>query len=259
MVGEVPHPELRQPRPDRARPGRRRARLGLGRTRIPGLRRGDRRHLAGALPSPGDRRHPGSGGNAPARLQPLPRGAADPSGQAPHRALVRRSRVLLELRRRGERGGPQGCPQVRARADLLRPRRVRGNPQFVPRTHVRDGGGDRPGEIPARLRAPGARLQARGLQRPARHGARDRQPHGGRHRGMHPGRGRRARRGPGLPARAPQALRSVGHAPHPRRDPDRRRKDRAALGLPALRDRARHHDAREGARQRGADRRHADA
>ena len=43
------------------------------------------------------------------------------------------------------------------------------------------------GEVPPRLRAAAAGLQARAVQRPARGGARDRQQDGGRPRRAHPG------------------------------------------------------------------------
>ena len=93
------------------------------------------------------------------------------------------------------------------------------------------GDGDRPGEVPARLRAAGARLQARALQRPARDGARDRQPHGGASSSSRiQGEGGVHVPDDGLPARAPQALRRVGRAADPRRDPDRRRRGPGGSG-----------------------------
>ena len=50
----------------------------------------------------------------------------------------------------------------------------------------------------------------------------------------------------------PQALRRGRHPAGGGRDPDRHGTHRPALGLRALRDRARHHDPGQGARQRGA-------
>ena len=138
-----------------------------------------------------------------------------------------------------------------------RPLRGHRHPQLVPRAHAGHRQRHRPAEVPARLRAADAGLQARPVQRPARHGARDGQPHRGHPGGADPGRGRRVRPRRRLPGGPAQALRRVRRAAGVRRGPDRRRPHRAAVGLRALGRGARRDDARQGAGQRHPHRRHA--
>ena len=161
---------------------------------VPRLHRRDRGDRARPLAIRGRRRDPRAGGDAPARLEPLPHPAADPPGQAPGRALVRRPRLLLQLGRGGQRGGDQARAEVRQGDARHRPWST-SSPCAARSTAGRSATcRRRPGEVPPRLRAARAGLQARAVQRPARGRARDRQPdrrHPGR---ADPGRGRRQRR-----------------------------------------------------------------
>ena len=202
VVGEVSHAQLR---PDAAGAGARRRRTRCGTATASeylDFTSGIAVTSLGHCHPRGDRRHPGGGGHAAARLQHLPQRAAGPPGQAAGRALVRRPRVLLQLGRGGQRGRPQGRPQVRQGTAGHRPLRGHRHPQLVPRPHAGHRERHRPAEVPARLRAAHAGLQARAVQRPARDGARDRQPHGGHPGRADPGRGRRLRPRRRLPARA---------------------------------------------------------
>ena len=95
--------------------------------------------------------------------------AAGPPGQAAHRALLRRPGVLLQLGRGGQRGRAQARRASTPRSTAgHRPLRGHRHRQLVPRAHAGHRQRHRPAEVPARLRAADARLQARALQRPAR-------------------------------------------------------------------------------------------
>ena len=99
--------------------------------RVPRLRGGDRRRRARALRAGAARRRPRAARPALARLEPLLDGA-DAAARRPPRGAVRgRAGVLLQLGRRGERGGAQD----RAQGDGQNPdRRARGR---LPRADAR--------------------------------------------------------------------------------------------------------------------------
>ena len=110
----------------------------------------------------GDRRHPRGGGHAAARLQHLPQRAADPPGQAADastRSPIGSSSATPA--RRPTRPRLKRRPQVRQGEAGHRPLRGHRHPQLVPRAHAGHRQRHRPGEVPARLRAADARLQAR--------------------------------------------------------------------------------------------------
>ena len=227
-------------------------------TRRQGVSRLHRRHRgdrARALPSQGGRDDARAGGHAAPRVEPLLHPAADPARQAALRPLVRRPGLLLQLGRGGQRVRDQARAQVGQGARGQRSRRHHHDAGRLPRPDAGHRHRHRAGEVPPRLRAAPRWLQVRPVQRSARGGAGHRQPHRRGHGRADPGRGRHQHPGRRLPARAPQAVRRGGHPARARRDPDRHGTHRPALGLRALRHRARHHDAGQGARQRGADRR----
>ncbi len=149
----------------------------------------------------GDR---GAGAKDLARLELDDQRARIASREAAHRRDVRRARVLLQLRRRGERSGAEARPPLRAR-----PPRTGQDPrdldaQCVPRPHALHRDRRRPGEIRDGLRSQSRRLHAHPLQR--RRGARGRIPRR---------RGRRRLRG------------------HPRADAGRRRHGARYCRVPA--------------------------
>ena len=77
--------------------------------------------------------------------------AAGPVG-----AVVRRPVLLLQQRRRGQRGGHQAGPGLRACAGRYQDRHDGGR---VPRPDLRRADGDRPAQVSRRLRADGPRLR----------------------------------------------------------------------------------------------------
>ena len=95
---------------------------GIG---VNGLGYGDRKVVA-AIPCPGRQADP--------REQPVPQRAGNGAGRAAGFARLPRSRVFLQLRSRGDRGGNQARTQARTRAGPRRARRFRWR---IPRPHVR--------------------------------------------------------------------------------------------------------------------------
>ena len=173
-------------------------------------------------------------------------------------ALVRRPRLLLQQRRRGQRGGDQAGAQVRPRPGR---RPLRDHHRCSARSTAAPS---RPSPPPARRRC-GVGFEPL--------------PQGFRYVAVRRPRRARARRidaatiavmvepiqGEGgvvvpQPDYLP-ALRELcdrhGAAAHLRRGPDRHGAHRHVLRLRAARRRARHHDPRQGPRRRRADRRHA--
>ena len=123
-------PDVRARRPDR-RPWRRVPRLGRRRSRVPRLRRRDRRRVARSLPSRPARRGSGAARAPLARLEPVPDRARGAARVAALRPLRRRAGVLLQLGRGGGRGGAQ----VRTQGDREGRRRRPGG--WLPRAHAR--------------------------------------------------------------------------------------------------------------------------
>ena len=184
----------------------------------------------------GGRRHPGAAATLLHVSNLFHIAPADPPGQAALRALVRRPRVLLQLRRGGQRGGHQARPQVRQGARSQRPLRDHHHAQVVPRAHAGHRDRHRPGEVPARLRAaavPASSTCPTTTSAPwsARWTA------GPRRSSSSPSRARAASIVPddGYLPGLRKLCDEAGVAAHPRRDPDRHGPHRAALGLRALR------------------------
>ncbi len=98
-----------------ARPRRRLARLGPGRADVHRLRRRRGGHRARPLPSGDGQGADRAGGEALARVQLVHQRAGAAPRPAAHRRDLRRARVLLQLGRRGQRGGAQARAALRAR------------------------------------------------------------------------------------------------------------------------------------------------
>ena len=147
--------------------------------------------------------------------------------------------ALLQLRRRGQRGGVQDRPAHRPPADHRRGERL-------PRPHHGRAGAHRPAGQADAVRADAARGVARALRRHRRAGRRRRRRHGRRLPRADPRRGRRGRRRPTATSRGRagdhrRARRAAGarrgadrHRPHRRlvRPPARRRSCRTSSRWP---------------------------
>ncbi len=177
------------------------------------------------------------------------------------RALVRRPRLPLQQRRRGQRGGDQAGAHATAHDQRRRPLRDP-HRRSARSTAARSRRSPRPAQekVPRRLpaAAPGLPLRPLRRRRRARRGAVRREtvaillePIQGEGGVVVPRRELSAR----SCARSATEQRPAADL---RRGPDRHGPHRHALRLRADRHRARHHDARQGARRRRADRRHAD-
>ena len=160
--GDRPNARSRVLRPlsARVRARRRSATVGRGRQAVPRLLR---RHL----PSPPRPRPSGvvardreQSAQAAARLEPALQRAAGAARRAAGRALVRRPRLPLQQRRRGQRGGDQAGAHVTGTRQRRRPLRDPHRARLVPRPHARHHRRHRPGKGPARLRAAAARASA---------------------------------------------------------------------------------------------------
>ena len=164
--------------------------------------------------------------------------------------------LLLQLRHGGQRGGDQARAEVREGDARHRRGRHHHHARRLPRPDARRALGDAQREVPARLRAAGARLQVRRVRR--REGGRAR----GRTTGPRPSWSSRSRARAGSTSRptatwpcSAGSCDETGALLDLRRDPDGHGPDRAPLGLPALGRGARRDDARQGARERNPDRR----
>ena len=198
----------------RLRPGARGRALGRRRQALSRLLRRPRGQQSGPLPS-GGRRSDSRPGHDPAPcLERLLHRAGGGTGGAPLPALVRRARLSLQQRRRGERGGDEARPPLGQRA--RRPVRDPVDHRLLPRPHVRHAHRHRPGEVPPGLPAAAARHSTRRLRRRGGDGVGRARRDGRDPRRADPGRGRRQRAGarllaapprPGRPARAPSHLR----------------------------------------------------
>ena len=203
-------PDVRARRPDR-RPWRGVPRLGRRGPRVPRLRRRDRRRVARPLPSRPARRGSGAARAPLARLEPLPDRAGGAARLAALRPLRRSAGVLLQLGRRGGRGGAE----VRTQGDREGGRRRPGG--WLPRAHLGRTLGDGAAGQARAVRAAPSGCSLRPAER------RRRAPRGRRRGGRaHPARAD-TRRGRGHPARC--GLRGSGGRaappPLPRRGADR--------------------------------------
>ena len=135
-----------------ARPRRRLARLGPGGPDVHRLRRRCRGHRARSLP-PGDGQGADRAGRPDlARVQLVHQRARAAAREAAHRRDVRRARVLLQLGRRGQRGGAEACAPLRARPlrSAQDPRHL--DAQRLSRPHAAHRHRGRPGQVRQRLR-----------------------------------------------------------------------------------------------------------
>ncbi len=190
-----------------------------------------------------------AGGQALARLELVHQRAGAAAREAADRRDVRRARVLLQLRRRGERGGAEARAPLRARP----PRRAQDprdlDAERVPRPHAVHGDRRRPGEVRARLRPESGRHHAPPVQR--RRGARARVRRARRRhlRGDPRADAGRRRHDPGnarVPAGGAPPVHRPRRAPHPRRDPERDGPHGHAVLVHAEGRRPRHPDERQG-------------
>ena len=238
-------------RDDRSRRGG--SRLGRRRSRVPRLRH-RHRGRGPRPPAPGGHRGGARAARpAVARVQPVLDGADAATRLAPLGAFRRRAGVLLQLRRRGERGGAEG----RAKGDgPAADRRAR---RRLPRPNDGSALRDRSALEVGGIRATRPRVLVREAQR--RRVARGRRRSRWRPRRDHAR--ARPRRGRRPPARRLVRRRRRGdrtgarRAPRPRRGPGGARAYRDVLRIRAARHRARPRDAGEGPRERAADRRAA--
>ena len=156
--------------PDLPGARRRRARVGHRRARVPRLHVGHRCELARPLPSARDRGHP----EAATTLLHV----SNLYDSAPQIELAQ---LLCEhsfadrvfFCNSGAEANEAAIKLARKYARSASPPTASRSspPALLPRPHPGHGHRHRPGEVPARLRAAAARLQARALQRPARDGA----------------------------------------------------------------------------------------
>ena len=169
--------------------------------------------------------------------------------------LVRRHHVLLQLRRRGDRGRHQADPQVSVHERPAQALQDHLLPGGVPRPPAERARRHRQREVPRRLRPAGARLQARAAQqhqRRARHDRRRDRRHPGR---ADPGRRRHPRHDHAVPQGPARDLRRVRPAAVLRRDPHGFRPHRQDVGLRLVGREARRRGDRQGHGRRLPDRR----
>ena len=172
-------------------------------------------------------------------------------------AFLRRASLLLQQRRRGQRGGDQARSQARRRG-ARRPLRDPHHLRLVPRANDRDRQRDGAGEVSERLSAAAPGFPLRSIRRRGGDGGGGARGDRRDSRRADPGRRRRERPAGRISAPAARALRPRRAALDSRRSPGRHGTHGHALRPPARRDPAGHRHARQGARRRRADRRHAD-
>ena len=204
-----------------------------------------------------------AGAHALARVELVHQRARAAAREAAHRRDVRRARVLLQLGRRGERGGAEARAPLRARslraaASIAR----RLDAQRVPRPHAVHGHRRRTGEVRDAASAPiptGFTHMPLQRRRGARSGVRR-----ARRRDLRgdpradAGRRRHDARHARIPAGGAAPLHRARRAADPRRDPERHGPHRRAVLVHAEGHRPRHPDERQGPGRRLPDRRDAD-
>ena len=227
---------------------------------MPGSVRGHRRMRAGPQRSGSGGRTHRAGRQALAYQQRvLQRTAAAIGRGTGHRLALRRTRVPVQLRRRGQRGRDQaGASLGRGERPRCVAPRHRHFPRQFPRPHPGGGHRDRATEIPGRLRAAAGRFPLRRFQRyRAASGGNGVRRCGSGDAGTGAGRGRgdagRAR----LPARGARAVRSPRRLAGAGRNPVRHGPQRCLVRALAGRGRARYRDPGEGVGRRLSDRRDA--
>ncbi len=200
-------------------------------------------------------------GNALARLQLVHERARAATRQAADRRDVRRTRILLQLWRRGQRGGSEARASLCARPAWRREDARHRGGKRVPRSHAVHGDGGRAAEIRERIRAEPGRHHASALQRHCRARARVRCARSRylcRDSGTDAGRRRDDARHARIPAGGAASVHVARRAADPRRDPERHGAHRRAVLVHAEGRRPRHPDKREGPGRRLSDRRDAD-
>ena len=183
--------------------------------------------------------------------------------QAPHRRDVRRARVLLQLRRRSQRGRAEARAPLRARSLRRRRRsRVDLDAERVPRPHAVHRHRRRAGEVRDRASVPIRPASRTSATTTSRRSKREFAAHGARDLRGDPradaGRRRHDARHAGIPAGGAAALHRARRAADPRRDPERHGPHRNAVLVHAEGHRPRHPDERQGSGRRLSDRRDAD-
>ena len=252
VVGQAPDVH-RQARPGGA--GARRGRAGVGHRRQ-GVPRLHRRHR-------GDRARPqpSQGGRAPCASRPRPCSTSPTSSTSRQQTQLAkllcdhsfaRPGVLLQLGRGGQRGRDQARAQVGQGARGQRPRRHHHDARRLPRPHARHRRPPPPrrSTTTASSRCPAGSSTCRSTtcaRWSGRSTATPRRCWSSRSRARA---GSTSRTTATCPVSASSATRPASS--WSRRDPDRHGPHRPAVGLRALRDRAGHHDAGQGARQRRA-------
>ena len=218
------------------------------------LRRRRGGHLARSLPSGDGARADRAGENDMARVELDDQRAGIETGEEACRCHVRRARLLLQLRRRGERGGAEARAALCARS--FRPGEVshRLDAERFPRADAVHGDRRRPGQVCGRLRPRADRVHPHPLQRRRRIGSGVRRGRRRRHlrgdTGADAGRRRNDSRHAGIPGRRASTVRRARRAIDPGRDPERHGPHRRVVLLHAKRRRAGHPDQRQGARRR---------
>ena len=187
----VPHADV-PAHAGHARPRRGYARLGRQRQGIPRLRRRHRDRHARARPSGTRRRHCRASAQVDPRLQHLLQRAPGSAGPVARGELGVGPGVLRELRRGGERGRHQACPEVGHQPPQRRVRDHR-DAQRLPWAHDGQRRRHRNASLPGAVRPGAPRLLLRRLWRSGRaegghHGQDMRHP-----AGAHPGGGGRER------------------------------------------------------------------
>ncbi len=171
--------------------------------------------------------------------------------QGAGREQLLRSGVLRQFRRGSQRRRHQARAQIRRE---VQERRVRNHHlrRRLSRPHARDHVGVGQEGVRAAVRAESIGLPQGAAQRPRFSEGADLGQHGRRDAGADPGRSRRLAGDRSIPEGVARADQGARPAADRRRDPDRHGPHRKAVPLRTCRNRARHHDARQGHRRRRA-------